>query len=179
MTPRHVLAVSGAAGTGKTTLATAWAEEIGAAVVDLDEVAADVVAEGLRVAPGRREVDLNSELRSERYGALYAEVAHLRQRSAVVAVAPFTWEIGSREAWADFVSAIGGEPVTLVWMHVDTQIRRERIERRGASRDHGRTESLQTATPPAVPAVHVDAGSPITGLLDELRSRLGNEASEH
>lgn len=175
MTPRHVLAVSGAAGTGKTTLATAWAEEIGAAVVDLDEVAADVVEEGLRVAPGLSEVVLNAELRSERYGALYAEVARLRQRSAVVAVAPFTWEIGSQEAWADFVAAIGGEPVTLVWMHVDPQIRRKRIERRGASRDHGRTESLQTVTPPVVPALHVDAGSPVTGLLDELRSRLGNE----
>ena len=43
MSTHPVYVISGVAGSGKTTLAHAWALTMGAAVVDLDVVAANVV----------------------------------------------------------------------------------------------------------------------------------------
>lgn len=174
MTAHPVFVISGAAGTGKTTLAQAFARQGNAQVVDLDVVAAAVVQAAQAKNPDASEWQINATVRQERYAALSEAVRQLRANSAVIAVAPFTEEISDADRWKDLVASLGGEPVHLVWLDLDPALRAQRIAGRGATRDHGRIEVDRRA--PAVGYLHLDAAGSVEDLVRGLMSRFGNEA---
>ena len=118
MSTHPVYVISGVAGSGKTTLAHAWAPTMGAAIVDLDVVAADVVDAALREHPEATQWQINAAYRAQRYRCLIDAISSARRSATVMAVAPFTQEISGEAPWVQFVRDIGGEPVQLVWIEL-------------------------------------------------------------
>ncbi|MEC7001353.1 MAG: AAA family ATPase, partial [Actinomycetota bacterium] len=110
MSTHPVYVISGVAGSGKTTLAHAWAPTMGAAVVDLDVVAANVVDAALHEHPEATPWQINAAYRAQRYQCLIDAITTERQSATVMAVAPFTQEISGEAPWLQFVRDIGGEP---------------------------------------------------------------------
>lgn len=175
MSTHPVYVISGVAGSGKTTLAHAWALTMGAAVVDLDVVAANVVDAALHEHPEATPWQINAAYRAQRYHCLIDAITAERQSAPVMAVAPFTQEISGEAPWAQFVRAIGGEPVQLVWIHTGAPVLSERIASRGAARDAGRSDASVPTPPPAMPHHAVNGERPVSEIVASLRSRFGNE----
>ena len=175
MSTHPVYVISGVAGSGKTTLAHAWAPTMSAAVVDLDVVAANVVDAALHEHPEATPWQINAAYRAQRYQCLIDAITVERQSATVMAVAPFTQEIAGEAPWVQFVRDIGGEPVQLVWIHAGARALSERIASRGAARDAGRRDAAVPAPPPAVPHHAVNGELPVPDIVTSLRSRFGNE----
>ena len=108
MSTHPVYVISGVAGSGKTTLAHAWAPTMGAAIVDLDVVAANVVDTALHEHPEARPWQINAAYRVQRYRCLIDAITSERRSATVMAVAPFTQEIAGEAPWSQFVRDIGG-----------------------------------------------------------------------
>lgn len=174
--PAPLLIISGAAGTGKTTVANAWAAMTGARVLDLDIVAADLVRRLHAASPGSSEPEVLRSARRGRYECLVRAIVQAResQETAVVAVAPFTEEISSARAWSRFVDACGSGEVALVWLWLDEAERARRIEERGATRDRGRDDADKRFAPPEVAHLAVSAAAATDEQIAQLRSQLGN-----
>ena len=175
MSTHPVYVISGVAGSGKTTLAHAWAPTMGAAVVDLDVVAANVVDAALHEHPEATPWQINAAYRAQRYQCLIDAITTERQSATVMAVAPFTQEISGEAPWVQFVRDIGGEPVQLVWIDTGARALSERIASRGAARDAGRRDAAVPTPPPAVPHHAVNGELPVPEIVASLRSRFGNE----
>ena len=175
MSTHPVYVISGVAGSGKTTLAHAWAPTMGAAVVDLDVVAANVVDTALSEHPEARPWQINAAYRAQRYQCLIDAITTERRSATVMAVAPFTQEIAGEAPWVQFVRDIGGEPVQLVWIQTGARALSERIASRGAARDEGRSDAAVPTPPPAVPHHAVNGERPVPEIVASLRSRFGNE----
>ena len=175
MSTHPVYVISGVAGSGKTTLAHAWAPTMGAAVVVLDVVAANVVDAALSEHPEARPWQINAAYRAQRYQCLIDAITTERRSATVMAVAPFTQEIAGEAPWVQFVRDIGGEPVQLVWIQTGARALSERIASRGAARDEGRSDAAVPTPPPAVPHHAVNGERPVPEIVASLRSRFGNE----
>lgn len=167
-----LILIGGAAGTGKTSLAQALAIELGAAMIDLDEVTAPMVSDYLAAHPGMTEAQALLALRDERY-ALLADVA-AQQDGLVIAVAPFSRELASAQDWAAWVAEAGRTPeqcqTVQVTLPADEHLRR--LRERGAARD---TERIAGANPPAtvvsdtaLSVLTVDASRPVRQLVEAL-----------
>lgn len=174
--PAPLIAISGAAGTGKTTLARAWSDVTGARILDLDPETAAIVAAELREHPELDEPEAIVRTRDRRYDRLIELTASARRSgaSAVVTVAPFTREIATAQAWADFVDRCGGGDVSLVWLSLAPPDRARRIAARAADRDRDRHDLEARFDPPAVDHVAVDATASTDAQVALLRSHLGN-----
>jgi predicted kinase len=168
--------ISGAAGTGKSTLAAALAPRLGAAVLDLDVATGpltDVVTDllGQTDLSDPRVAELT---RAPRYETLLALAEdNLRAGTPVVLVAPFTAE-RSPAGWAMVADRLGPHAagLVLIWLDVPPQQLAERLKRRGAARDSAKVVDPEAflATvhrdPPAVPHLALDATRPVAILLE-------------
>ena len=173
---RRVIAIAGGAGSGKTTLARELCAEIGAHLVDLDAVTADLVATEAARRPRDAEADVLRDLRDARYVELVRQARELRERHVVVMAAPFTSEIGGLAEWASFVSALGGPAVDLVWIEISPAERLRRLRQRGATRDAHLLDQEQApeVAAPAVPHLRLSAEQPTVGKLALIRSHFDN-----
>lgn len=176
--PAPLIAISGAAGTGKTTLAHAWSDVTGARVIDLDPETVAIVAAELRAHPELDEPAAMARTRDRRYARLVEMTASARRSGAraVVTVAPFTLEIATAPAWADFVHRCGGGDVTLVWLSLSPAVRARRIAARAAYRDRDRLDLEARFDPPAVNHVAVDATASTQAQVALLRSHFDNRS---
>ena len=175
--PTFIL-IGGAAGTGKTTLAAALAVNIGADIVDLDEVTAPLVRAYLAAHPECSEAQALLALRDERYALLAEAAAH--HRGTTIAVAPFSRELASREAWSAWVVAAGRQPTDCRTIHLvlSEQEHRRRLRERGATRDAERidrgTLPATITHDPAVAVLVLDASQPVEQLVNAVRAELAD-----
>jgi predicted kinase len=181
MKPRVVL-ISGAAATGKSTLAAALAPRLGAAVLDLDVATGPLTAvvSGLLGAADLSDPRLAALTREPRYETLYALAEeNLRAGLSVVLVAPFTTE-RTTAGWAVVTRRLGryAGDLTLVWLHLPPQDLVDRLTRRGAARDRDKMRRPEAflatvhADPPAVPHLAVDAASPVPAVVESVLAHL-------
>lgn len=152
------IAVTGAAGAGKSTLGRALARELGAALLDLDTLT-NPVLEGA-VTPlldGAHWNDeaLRASIRPARYAALRAAIADQASVGiGSVAVAPFTAELEGGDAWTLLCDAFG-EPPVVVWITATPELLALRRAQRTVDRDAHAMPAPDAA--PAVPHVRIDA----------------------
>lgn len=175
--------VAGAAGSGKTTVGNALAERSGFLMADFDVVSATVVAAYRAAHPEVDEPAALAHLREDRYRAL---ADHVREAHAadpgigIVAAAPFSRELASAAAWADWVAATGWpvDEVLTVALVLDPAERYRRMAGRGSSRDvdvlAASPDDLPPAPAPAVPCLLVDAGRPVADQVDQVMSQFDN-----
>lgn len=132
------VAIGGPAGSGKTTLATALAPALRAALLDLDVATGpltDVILNLIGVQelsdPGAAEVT-----REARYRTLFDLAADTaRAGTSTVLVAPFTAE-RDVNSWAVATKAIAAvSDVRLVWMRLPAAQLASRLSARDAARD--------------------------------------------
>lgn len=169
-----LVVISGAAGTGKTTLARACARAWSAPVADLDDVAVEETRQA--IASDVDPTEALAAIRHLRYRQLRDLVCDLRLSGApvVVAVAPFTREVSSVENWEAFVEQVGGGSVSLVWVRLDPAERLRRIDQRGAERDRNRGDLQADFSPPPVPHLAIDGASDLPQSIERIRSRFDN-----
>ena len=177
MGPRAVL-VSGAAGTGKSTLAAALAPRLGAALIDLDVATGPLttVVSELVGATDLSDPRIAGLTRKPRYETLFALAEdNLRAGMPVVLVAPFTTE-RTADGWNAVARRLGA-PV-LVWLHVPDAELIARLQRRDAARDSAKTVDPPAylaaidRNPPAAPHLDLDATRPVTDLVDAVLAHL-------
>jgi predicted kinase len=165
--------VTGPPATGKSTLATALAPHLGAAILDLD-VATGPLTRVVSELIGVRDLDdpaLAGLTRDARYGTLLDLAdANLRAGRAVVLVAPFSAERARPSAWAALAHRISGDPA-MIWLHLPPDELIRRLTRRALDRDEskiGDPASFLTGldlAPPVVPHLALDASQPAPVLV--------------
>jgi len=94
---------------------------------------------------------------------------------------PFTGQIHDVERWAEWVAALGGEPVRLVWVRADEETLRARLTARGLDRDGQKlarfdefVAAIRADREPPVPHLTIDnrlAAPPLAAQLDPVAPR--------
>jgi len=176
------LLISGPPASGKSTVASAVAARLRAALLDQDVVTAALTGV-IGNLVGTQDLDdprLAGLTRAARYEAVLATaVDTLRVGTPVVLVAPFTAERSDPAAWRvvrDRLRDAGGQPA-LVWLRLPADELVRRLRARGAERDEGKLADVaafaaNTALlePPAVEHIAVDGTAPLEHQLDAILS---------
>jgi predicted kinase len=174
--------ISGAPGTGKSTLAAALAPRLRAAVLDLDVATGPltkVVSDLIGVAD-LGDARIAGLTRAPRYETLFALAEeNLRAGVPVVLVAPFTAE-RSAAGWAAVTDRLAAHAacLTLVWLHLPADRLVDRLRRRAAARDAEKVQDpaafLATLDPgpPAVAHLALDATLPVAELVGHVVAEL-------
>jgi predicted kinase len=172
--------IGGPPATGKSTLATALAPHLDAAVLDLD-VATGPLVRVVSELIGVHDLDdpaLAGLTRDARYDTLLALAeANLRAGRPVVLVAPFSAERARPSAWAATARRVPGD-ATMVWLHLPPGELIQRLTRRALARDENKIRdpaSFLTGVdlePPAIPHLALDASQPTPTLVSSVLTHL-------
>jgi len=165
--------IGGPPATGKSTLATALAPEMGAALLDLDVATGPLtrVVSGLIGVHDLEDPALAGLTRDARYDTLLDLAdANLRAGLPVVLVAPFSRERADPSAWAAAAERLA-TGTTMVWLHLAPQELVQRLTRRALSRDEDKIRDPAAfltdldLEPPVVPHLALDASRPTDTLV--------------
>jgi predicted kinase len=172
--------IGGPPATGKSTLATALAPEMGAALLDLDVATGPLtrVVSGLIGVRDLEDPVLAGLTRDARYDTLLQLAdANLRAGLPVVLVAPFSRERAEPSAWAATARRLATDP-TMVWLYLPPQELIRRLTRRALSRDGDKIRDPAAfltgldLEPPVVPHLALDASQPTDALVRSVLEHL-------
>jgi predicted kinase len=174
--------IGGPPATGKSTLATALAPRLDAALLDLD-VATGPLTRVVSELAGVRDLDdpvLAGLTRDARYDTLLAlAAANVGAGRPVVLVAPFSLERSRVSAWHAATARIPA-PATMVWLHLAPAELIRRLTVRGLARDEGKLRDPASyltgldLEPPAIPHLALDASEPIEALVNSVLEHLSH-----
>jgi predicted kinase len=175
--------VGGPPATGKSTLASALAPRLGAAVLDLDVATGPLVRviSGLIGVTDLDDPALAGLTRQARYDTLLALAdANLRAGRPVILVAPFSAERARPAAWAATAQRLSASPVipVMVWLHLPPDELVRRLSRRALARDENKIRDPASflagldLAPPAIPHLALDATQPTAALVQSILDHL-------
>jgi predicted kinase len=172
--------LGGPPATGKSTLATALAPYLGAALLDLD-VATGPLTRVVSELAGVHDLDdpvLAGLTRDARYDTLLGLAdANLRAGRPVVLVAPFSAERAQPSAWEATARRLAADLV-MVWLHLPPEELVRRLTRRALARDENKIRdpaSFLTGldlAPPVMPHLALDAREPTAALVQAFLDHL-------
>lgn len=158
--------VSGAPGSGKSTVGALIAGHLGAALLDLDTATASLTAV-IGELCGSHDLDdpeLARVTRTARYEAIISLAEdNLAAGVSAVMVAPFSTERRDPATWINLQRRMEqvGAKTRLVWLRISADEVRRRIGQRGLERDLAKRRGVWPAgldlDPPVVPHIEVDA----------------------
>jgi predicted kinase len=172
--------IGGAPATGKSTLAAALAPRLGAALLDLDVATGPLTAvvSDLVGAADLSDPRIARLTRTPRYETLFALAEdNLRTGMPVVLVAPFTAE-RTADGWRAVTERLIA-PI-LVWLQLPDAELVDRLRRRNAARDSGKTANPSTylasmdRNPPTAPHLALDATQPVVDLVEAVLGHLAS-----
>lgn len=159
-----MLVVAGPPGSGKSTLGSALARELRAALLDLDTLTnplLDVLAR--QVAPDGHWNDAayRNVVRPARYAALRSAASdQVATGVDVVLVAPFTAEMAGGQEWDDLVAAVAPSVPEVIWLDASPRLLAARIAERGDRRDVDDNALSAHPQRPTVPHRRIDGSAP-------------------
>ncbi len=182
-----VVLLTGAPGTGKSTVGGLLAGRLRAALLDQD-VATQPLVDVVRRLVGTEDLDdprLGDLTRAARYEVLAAlAVDNLSAGVPVVLVAPYTAERADPQAWAALrsrLAAAGGAPL-LVWLSLEPAEILRRLRERGSARDQAKLlderwyadQLVGLTAPPSVSHLPLPADLPAHVLVDRILDALAS-----
>lgn len=176
--PTLLVLITGAAGTGKSTVADLLSHRWSTSHLDFDTVTRPIVDRALREHPEWDEPTCLREVKDQRYAAFFesieTELTSGDTRKILVASAPITGYLADPEAWGAVQVGLrraGGEPV-VIWLHVNEETRQARVAKRGSVRDLGVSEAQRTPVSPQIAHIPVTAEVSPEAVVEEISGAL-------